>query len=138
MRKYHGQSSQQLKINVKYGCQLQNNTYHGAIDNIEYRQTSWAIEFRRASAIIRAQCTDHRVVVDGAKANDAMAVRHEDFPRRRNHGDTYGTLQRAVEARQLPHPRAIQSPQHRHPTVALIRHEEEIFVGGERQATQVI
>ena len=64
-------------------------------------------------------------------------VRHEDFPRRRHHGDNNGILQRAGGSRQLPHPRAIQSPQHHHPTVAAIRHEEEFFVGGERQATRI-
>ncbi len=107
------------------------------MDTIEYRQTIWASEFRGAAASTRAQCADHRVVVDGAKTNDAMAtdVRHEDFIRRRHHGDTKRFLYRAGGSRQLSHPRAIQSPQHRHPTVALIRHEEKIFVGGERQAT---
>ena len=118
--------------------QVQINTYHEAKDTIEYRQTKWVIEFRGAAAWTRAQCADHRVVVDGAKTNDTMAteVRHEDFPRRRHHGDTNGILQRAGGSRQLPHPRAIQSLQHRHPTVAAIRHEVEIFVGGERQATR--
>ena len=113
------------------------NTYHGAIDTIEYRQIIWVIEFGGAAASTRAQCADHRVVVDGAKTNDAMAipVRHENFPRR-HHGDTSGILQRAGGSRQLPHPRAIQSPQHRHPKVVAITHEEEIFVGGERQATR--
>ncbi len=116
------------------------NAYHGAMDTIEYRKTQWASEFRGAAASTRAQCADHRVVVDGAKTNDAMAtdVRHEDFPRRRHHGDSNGKLQHAGGSRQLPHPRAIQSPQHRHPTVAAIRHEEEIFVGGERQATRAM
>ena len=103
------------------------------MDTIEYHQTKWAIEFRGAAALTRAQCADHHVVVDGAKTNDAMAtpVRHEDFPRRRHHGDTTGILQRAVGSRQLPHPRAIQSPQHRHPTVEAIHHEEEILDGVE-------
>ena len=110
------------------------------MDTIEYRQPNWALKFRGAAAFSRAQCADHRVVVDGAKTNDAMAtvVRHEDFPRRRHHGETNGNLQRAGGSRQLPHPRAIQSTQHRHPTVATIHHEEEILVGGERQATRVI
>jgi hypothetical protein len=109
------------------------------MDTIEYRKTTWPIEFRGAAASTRAQCADHRVVVDGAKTNDAMVtnVRHEDFPRRRHQGDINGTLQRAGGSRQLPHPRAIQSPQHRHPTVVAIRHEEEILVRGERQATWV-
>ena len=105
---------------------------------IEYHQTERAIELRGAIASTRAQCADHRVVVDGAKTNDAMAiqVRHEDFPRRRHHGDTNGILQRAGGSCQLPHPRAIESPLHRQPTVVAIDREEEIFVGGERQATR--
>ena len=107
---------------------------------IEYRQTRRVIEFSGAAAFSRAQCADHRVVVDGAKTNDAIevTVRHEDFPRRRHRGDTSRKLQRAGGSRQLPHPRAIQNPQHRHWTVAVIHHEEEIFVGGERQAMRVI
>ena len=86
-------------------------TYHWEIDNIEYRQTMWVIEFRGATASTSAQCADHRVIIDGAKTNDAMAtdVRHENFPRRRHHGDTIGMAQRAGGSRQLPHPRAIQS-----------------------------
>ncbi len=110
------------------------------MDTIEYRQTKWAIKFRGAAASTRAQCADHCVVIDGTKTNDAMAtdVRHEDFSRRRHQGNTLGILQRAGGSRQLPHPRAIQTPQQRHPTVVIINHEEEIFVGGERQATRVI
>ena len=100
------------------------------MDTIEYRETTWAIKFRGAAALTRAQCADHRVVVDGAKTNDAMAspVPHEIFPRR-HHGDTSGILQRAGGSRQLPHPRAIQSPQHLHPTVAVIHDEEESSSG---------
>ncbi len=112
------------------------NTYHGAMGTIEHCQTKWEIEFREAAAMTRAQCADHRVVVDGAKTNDAIAipVRHEDFPRQRHHGDTIGIMQRAGLSRQLSHPRTIQSPQHCHTTVhASIRHEEEICVGGERK-----
>jgi hypothetical protein len=110
------------------------------MDTIEYRQTTWTIELRGAAASTCAQYSDHRVVVDGAKTDDMMAidVRHEDFPRRWHHGDTNGTLQRAGGSRQLPHPRAIPSQQHRNTAVEAIHHEEEIFVGGERQATWVI
>ena len=116
------------------------NTYHGAMGTIEHCQTKWEIEFRGAAAWTRAQCADHRVVVDGAKTKDAMTipVRHEDFSRRRHHGDTPGILQPTGRSRQLPHPRAIQCPQHHNPIVALIHHEETIFVGGERQATRAI
>ena len=110
------------------------------MEPIEYRQPTRATEFRGAAAMTSAQCADHRVVVDGAKTNDAMAtdVRHEDFPRRRHHGDYKGTLQRAGGSRQLPHPRAIRSPEHRQPTISVIRHEEEIFVGSERQTMRAI
>ena len=58
-------------------------------------------------------------------------VRDEDFSRRRHHGDTNGSTQRAGGSRQLSHPRAIRGPQHRHPMVVLICHEEEGLVGGE-------
>ncbi len=114
------------------------NTYHGAIETIEYRQTRRVMKFRGAAASNCAQCADHRVVVDGAKTNDAMAtpVRDEDFPRRRHHGDTIGFLQCAGGSRQLPHPRAIQRPQHHHPTGITKYYEEKIFVGGERQAVR--
>jgi hypothetical protein len=57
-------------------------------------------------------------------------VRDEDFACRRHHGDTFGIMQRAGGSRQLPHPRAIRGPQHRHPTVAAIRHEEDILIRG--------
>ena len=97
------------------------------------------MEFRGAAALTRAQCANQRAVVE-AKTKDAMEinVRHEDFPRRWHHGDTIGILQRAGGSRQLPHPRAIQRPQHRHPTVALIHHEEKIFVGGECHAARAV
>ena len=112
------------------------------MDTIEYRQTTWAIKFREAAALTRAQYANYRVVIEGAKTNDAMAtiVRHEDFPGRRHHGDTDGILQRAGGSHQMPmpHPPAIQSPQHRHQTVAVIRHEEETFVGGKHQALRCI
>ncbi len=79
------------------------------MDAIKYRQTTWAIKFRGAAAWTRAQCADHRVVVDGAKTNDEIVtvVQHEYFPHRRHHGDTNGILQRAGGSRQLPHPHAI-------------------------------
>ena len=114
-------------------------TYQGTMGSVEHRQTRREIELCGAAALTRAQCANQRAIVE-AKTKGAMEtdVRHEDFPRRRHHGDTNGILQRAGGSRQLPHPRAIQRPQHRHPTVAAIRHEEEIFVGGERQATQFI
>ncbi len=108
--------------------------------NVKHCQIRWQFELRGAAALTCAQCADHRVVVDGAKTNDAISttVRDEDFPRRRHHGNTNGILQSAGGSLQLPHPHAICGPQHRHPTVAAIHNEEETFVGGERQATREI
>ncbi len=110
------------------------------MDTIKYRQTMWGKQLPGVSALTPVQYADHRVVVEGAKTNDAIAneVRHEDLPRRRHHGDTTGVVQRAGGSCQLPHPREIRGPQHRQPTVAWIHHEEEIFVGSERQTTRAI
>jgi hypothetical protein len=106
---------------------------------IQHGQTRWKIEVRGAAATTSAQCANHRVVVDGPKTHHLMVntVRDEDFARRRHHGDTTGTQQRAGGSRQLSHPGAIRGPYHCHTTVASIHHEEEGLVGGQRQATRV-
>ncbi len=68
----------------------------------------------------------------------AIPVRDEDFARRRHNGDTKGILQRAGGSRQLSHPGAISGPQHCHSTVAIIHHEDERLIGGQRQATRAV
>ena len=89
--------------------------------------------------MIRAQGTDNHVCIDRPKTHHLMAtnIRHENFPRRWHDGDTPWVLQRARGSRQLPHPRAIRGPQHHDPMVEGIHHEEEVFVGGERQTARV-
>ena len=106
---------------------------------VQHCHTRWRIKLHGATTLTRAECANHCVVVNGPKTHHLMAshVRDEDFVRRRHHGDTKGTLQRARGSLQLPHPRAIQSPQHHHPVV-VIYHEEKLFVRGERQATRVL
>ena len=98
------------------------------------------LKLREAAALTRAQCANHCVVVDGPKAHHLMAIpiRDEDFARRRHNGDIKGTRQRARGSRQLSHPGAVRGPQHCHPMVATIHHEEEGLVGGQRQATRVV
>ena len=95
---------------------------------------------REAATSTRAQCTNHRVVVNGSKTHHLMAipVRDEDFARRRHNGDTKGSRQRAGGSRQLSHPGAIRGPQHCHTMVAGIHHEEEGIVGGQCQTTRVV
>ncbi len=108
---------------------------------VQHCQTTWQqIEMRGAATLTRAQCANHRVVVDGSKTHHLMEipVRDEDFARRRHHGDTPGMQQRAGGSRQLSHPGAIRGPQHCHSKVAAIHHEEEGLVGGQRQAMRVV
>jgi hypothetical protein len=107
---------------------------------VQHCQTICNIELRGAATITRAECANHRVVVDGSKTHHLMAiqVQDEDFARRRHNGDTEGIRQRAGGSRQLSHPGAIRDPQHCHTTVACIHHEEEGFVGGQRQTTRVV
>ncbi len=104
---------------------------------VQHCQTRWETELRGAAAFARAQCANHRVIVDGPKAHHFMAIpdRDEDFARRRHHGDTTGTQQSAGGSRQLSHPGAVSGPQHCHTIVAIIQHEEEGLVGGQRQAS---
>jgi hypothetical protein len=107
---------------------------------VQHCQTRWLKELRGAPTITRAECANHRVVVDGSKAHHLMAiqVRDEDFARRRHHGDTPGIRQRAGGSRQLSHPGAISGPQHCHSTVAGIRHKEERLIGGQCQAKRPV
>jgi hypothetical protein len=94
---------------------------------IQHCQIRWPIELREAPATTRAQCANHRVVIDRSKTHHLLAipVRNEDFARRRHHGDTPGIRQRAGGSRQLSHQGAIRGPQHCHSTIAAIHHEEE-------------
>ncbi len=105
---------------------------------IQHCQTRWRIKLHGAASFTRAQCVNYRVVIDGLKTHHLMAipVRNEDFARRRHNGDSIGTRQRAGGSRQLSHPGAIRGPQHCHSTVN--DHEEEGFVGGQRQATRAV
>ncbi len=107
---------------------------------VQHCQTRRRIELRGAATLTRAECANHRVIVDGPKTHHLIAiqVRDEDFTRRRHHGDTPGILQRAGGSRQLSHPGAIRGPHHCHTTVAMINHEEEGLVGGQRQATREV
>ena len=107
---------------------------------IKHCQTRWRIKLRRAATSTRAECANHRVVVDGPKAHHLMAtcIRDENFARRRHHGDTNGITQRARGSRQLSHPGAIRGPQHCQTMVVGIHHEEESLVGGQRQATRLV
>jgi hypothetical protein len=113
-------------------------TYQGTMRTVQHCQTRWRIELRGAATLTRAQCANHRVVVNGSKTHHltAIPVRNEDFARRRHHSDTPGSRKRARGARQLSHPGAIRGPQHCDTTVATIHHEEEGLVGGQRQATR--
>ncbi len=106
---------------------------------VQHCQTRWQIELRGAATSTRAECANHRVVVEGLKTHHLMTsqVRDEDFARRRHHGDTQGIRQRARGSRQLSHPGAIRGPQHCNTMVAIIHHEEEGIVGGQCQATRV-
>ncbi len=85
-------------------------------------QTRWPIELRGAATFIRAECANHRVVIDGLKLHHLIAepVRHEHFARRWHNGDTNEVQQRVGGSRQLSHPGAIHRPQHYHPTVGAI------------------
>ncbi len=107
---------------------------------VQHCQTTWVFELRGAATSTRAQCANHRFVIDGQKAHHFMTnvVRNEDFARRRHNGDTNWTRQRAGWSRQLSHPGAIRGLQHCHTIVAVIHHEEEGLVGGQRQATRVV
>ncbi len=115
-------------------------TYQGTMRTVQHCQTSWHIELRGAATLTRAQCTNHRIVVDGSKTHHLMAtpVRDEDFSRRRHNGDTPWIQQRVGGSRQLSHPGAICGPQHCHPTVAPIRHEKEGLIGGQCQTTRLV
>ncbi len=107
---------------------------------VQHCQTRWKKELRGAATLTRAECANHRVVIDRSKTHNLMAiqVRDEDFARRRHNGDTPGILQRAGGSRQLSYPGAIRGPQHCHMTVCTIRHEEERLIGGQRQATRPV
>jgi hypothetical protein len=106
---------------------------------VQHCQTRWKIELRGAATFTRAQCANHRVVVDGSKTHHSMAtpIRNEDFACRRHHSDTPGPWQRTGGSTQLSHPGAVRRPQHCHSTVA-IPNKEEGFVGGQRQATRPV
>ena len=108
---------------------------------VQHCQSSWHIELRGAATFTRAECANHRVVVDGSKTHHLMAipVRNEDFARRRHNGNTPGIRQRAGGSRQLSHPAgSIRGPQHCHTTVVFIHREKESLVGGQCQATRVV
>ena len=107
---------------------------------VQHCQTSWHIGLRGAATLTRAQHTNHRVIINGPKTHHLMAipVRDEDFARRRHHGDTPGIRQRAGGSRQLSHPGAIRGPQHCHPMVAPIHHEEKGLVGGQCQTSWLV
>ena len=107
---------------------------------VQHCQTRWQFELRVAATPTRAECANHRVVINGPKTQHLMAipVRDEDFARRRHHGDTTGIQQRAGGSRQLSHPGAIRRPQHCQSTVVAIHHEEERIVGGQCQATRLV
>ena len=104
---------------------------------VQHCQTTWPIQLRGAATLTRAECANHRVVINGPKTQHLMAipVRDEDFARRRHHGDTTGIQQRAGGSRQLSHPGAIRRPQHCHTMVVAIHHEEEGLIRGQCQAT---
>ena len=114
---------------------------------VQNGQTRWHRELRGAatyytktSHVKCAKCANHRVVVDGSKTHHLIAipVRDENFARRRHNGDTIGIRQRAGGSRQLSHPGAIRVPQHCHPTVGTLHHEEEGLVGSQRQAARLV
>jgi hypothetical protein len=106
---------------------------------VQHSQTRWQIELIGAASST-AECANHRVVVDGQKTHHWMAnpIRDEDFTCRRYNGDSEGKPQRVGGSRQLSHPGAVRGPQHCHSMVALIHHEEEGLVGGQRQALWVL
>ena len=107
---------------------------------VQHSQTGWQIELIGA-ATSTAECANHRVVVvNGPKTHQWMAnpIRDEDFTCRRYNGDSEGKPQRVGGSRQLSHPGAVRGPQHCHSMVALIHHEEEGLVGGQRQAKRVV
>ena len=112
-------------------------TYQGTMRTVQHCQTIWKIELRGATTITRAECANHRVVVNGTKTHHLMTsvVRNEDSARRRHNGDITGPRQRAGGSRQLSHTGAIRGPQHCHTMVVAIHHEEEGLVGCKRQAT---
>ncbi len=115
-------------------------TYQGTIRTVQHGQTRWPNKLRGAATLTRAECANHRVVVDGSKQHHLMAtpVRDENCARRRHNGDSPGIQQRAGGSRQLSHPGAIRRPQHCHTMVAAIHHEEEGPVGGQCQATRIL
>ncbi len=121
------------KTNVKI-------TYQGTMRTVQHCQTRWKFELREAVTLTRAECANHRVIVEGSKTHHLMAIdiRDEDFARRRYNGDTPGIRQRAGGSRQLSHPGAIRGPQHCHMTVPAIHREKEGLVGSQRQATRVV
>ena len=107
---------------------------------VQHGKTRWQSKLHGAATFTRAQCANHRVVVDGSKTHNSMAkyVRDEDLARRWYNGDTRGIRQRAGGSRQLSHPGAIRGPQHCQTMVVGIHHEEESLVGGQRQATREV
>ena len=107
---------------------------------VQQCQTIWPLELRGAATSTRAECANHRVVIDGSKTHHLMATpdRDEDFARRLHHDDTKRSRQRAGGSRQLSHPGAIRGPQHCHTMVFSIHHEEEGLVGSQRQGTRFV
>jgi hypothetical protein len=107
---------------------------------VQHCQTRWPKELRGTPTLTRAECANHRVIVDGSKTHHLIAipVRDEDFACRRHHGDTPGIRHRAGGSRQLSHPGAIRRPQHCHSIVAPIHHEEEGLVGGQYQTAWLV
>jgi hypothetical protein len=108
--------------------------------SVQHCQTRWQSQVHGVATMPSAQRANHRVIIDGPKTHHLIAipVRDEDFASRRNNGDTPGIQQRAGGSRQLSHPGAIRGPQHCHSIVAVIHHEEEGLVGGQRQAARVV
>jgi hypothetical protein len=113
------------------------NAYQGTMRTVQHCQTRWTKKLRGAATQTRAECANHRVVVDGLKTHHLMAtpIRNEDFARRRHNGDTPGIRQRAGGSRQLSHPGAIRRPQHCHTMVVAIHNEKEGLVWSQRQTT---
>ena len=107
---------------------------------VQHCQTTWVKELRGAATLTRAECANHRVVVDGLKTHHLIVspVRHQDLARRRHNGDTTGTPQRAGGSCQLSDPGAVRGPQHYHSTIGAIHHKEEGLVGGQRQAKRLV
>ncbi len=108
---------------------------------VQHCQTRRRIELRWTATLTRAECANHRVIIDGLKTHHMIAspVRDKDFTRRRHYCDTKGNRQcTGAGSRQLSHPGAIRGPQHYHTMVEGIYHEEEGLIGGQHQGTRVV